>query len=588
MNCEQIIMIKELVLKNKKFLIIGILLLIAVDFFNLMPAWFIGTIVDSIKDKSADFNSLFKYFIIIIIFAFCIGFTRFGYRFFIISNARKIESEIREKLYSHLQLLSANFYNKSKIGDLMAHSTNDISAIWIAVGMGVITLTDAILWTIMTFFMLLLISPELTLIAIIPLPFIPLIALIGGKLLHKRFRIVQDAFARITGKITENLNNIRVIKAYVQEKEEIQNIKDIGKDYIKHALKLAKISSGFAPSIFMVAGASQAIILYFGGEMVINSIIGLGDNNLTLGNFVRFSSYIMMLTWPMLSLGFTINLFQRAKASLLRINKILETPSENNDPENPKTIIELQGEIKFNNLSFKYDTTDKNIVENVSLIARPFQTIAIVGETGSGKSTLMQLLLRIYNPPKNTIFIDNIDITEMHSKYLRNLISYVPQDIFLFSATIAENIAFGMPDASMDQIIEASKLACIYESIMDFPNKFDTIVGERGITLSGGQKQRVALARAIIRKPNILILDDTFSAIDTETEDNILNNIKNVVKTRTTIIISHRIATIQNADYVYVLNEGIITEQGKHSDLLLNGKFYYDIYKKQQLEEQLK
>lgn len=561
--------------------LLGIVWLILVDSLQLIIPWLLGDFTDRLKLKTIGYRGIIFYALIIIGIAILTAFFRYLWRLYIVGTSRLLERHIRENFYSHLLKLSTNYFNEQKTGDLMAHATNDIKAVRQAMGPGIVMLFDAIFLTIATISILLFnIDIRLTLIALIPLPFLAIISTYFSKAIHDKFTAVQEAFSNLTDKVQENFSGIRVIKAFTQEDLEIEKFASANKYNFEKNIDLVKTWGLFHPLIQFITALSFLIVIWLGGSLVIQDVISLGD-------FVAFNSYLGLLTWPMMAVGFVINMMQRGTASLKRLNKIFREKKEIYD----KDVIELddiKGEIKFNDLSFKYSPNEELVLKNLNLEIKPGQTAAFLGRTGSGKTTITNLLLRLFNVKEGEIYIDGHDINKIPIKLLRNKIGVVPQDNFLFSSTIAENIAFFDPENTDRKEIEnAAEITEVYDNIMEFPEQFDTILGERGVTLSGGQKQRISMARAIIKDPKILILDDSFSAVDTHTEEKILNNLRPVLKDRTVILISHRISTIKNADIIYVLDEGEIIERGTHQELVDNKKLYYDIFEKQQLEEKI-
>lgn len=561
--------------------ILGIIWLILVDSLQLIIPWLLGDLTDRLKLKTIDFRGIIYYTLIIIGVAILTAIFRYLWRLYIVGTSRKLEKQIRENFYRHLLKLSTNYFNEQKTGDLMAHATNDIKAVRQAMGAGIVMFFDALFLTVATIIILIIkIDIRLTLIALIPLPFLALVSTYFSKAIHQKFTAVQEAFANLTDKVQENFSGIRVIKAFTQEDMEIEKFASANKLNFEKNIDLIKTWGLFHPMIQFITSLSFLIVIWYGGMLVIDEVISLGD-------FVAFNSYLGLLTWPMMAVGFVINLMQRGTASLKRLNKIFQKEEEIYDKDTIP-LDHIKGNISFNNLSFKYNEKEEYVLKDINLEIKSGQTAAFLGRTGSGKTTIINLLLRLFNVNENGIHIDEYDINSIPIKLLREEIGIVPQDNFLFSSTIAKNIAFFDPENTDEKDIKkAAKITEVYDDIMNFPEQFETILGERGVTLSGGQKQRISMARAIIKNPKILILDDSFSAVDTHTEEKILNNMQKIIKDRTVILVSHRISTIKNADIIYVLDEGKILEKGQHKELIENEKLYYDIYKKQQLEEKI-
>ncbi|MCF8009404.1 MAG: ABC transporter ATP-binding protein/permease [Halanaerobiales bacterium] len=573
--------IKNFFNKYKTRYIFGIIWLIFVDMLQLIIPWLLGDFTDRLKLKTIDIKGIIIYALIIVGLAIFIAFFRYLWRLYIVGTSRLLEKQIREDFYSHLLKLSTNYFNDQKTGDLMAHATNDIKAVRQAMGPGVAMFFDSAFLVIATILILIFqIDIRLTMIALIPLPFLALLSTYFSKAIHEKFTAVQEAFSNLTDKVQENFSGIRVIKAFTQEDMEIEKFATANKLNYEKNIDLVKTWGLFHPMVQFITSLSFLIVIWYGGKLVIDGIISLGD-------FVAFNSYLGLLTWPMMAVGFVINLLQRGTASLKRLNKIFNEKEEVHD-QDIIPLDDLKGNIEFNNLSFRYNEDDQYVLDEISLKIKAGQTVAFLGRTGSGKTTIINLLLRLFNVDKNQILIDGYDINKIPIKLLRKKIGIVPQDNFLFSSSIANNIAFFDPnETNKEQIINAAKITKVYNDIAEFPEKFDTILGERGVTLSGGQKQRISMARAIIKNPKILILDDSFSAVDTHTEEKILNNLKPIMEDKTVILISHRISTIKNADMIYVLDQGKIIERGTHNKLIKNDKLYNDIYQKQQLEEKI-
>ena len=578
---KHFITLKDFFLENKKIYIIGLCWLIVTNMLQVAIPKILGLTVDVIATASST-DPLVKYIILICIIAIGLAVSRYLWRIYMVGVARKLEYYLRNRIFKHLLSLDPKFYNNTKTGDLMALSTNDVAAVRMAFAGGVVLVADAIIITgFAVAVMVITIDPILTLVALAPLPIIALSVARFSNMIHDRFKIVQGAFAAVTDKVQENISAIRVVKTFVLEKVQIDKFNKASTEIIGTNMRLVKVSGFLYPFIQYLASISTLIILGYGGYLVINGRISIGD-------FVAFNAYVMILTWPMMAIGYVINLMQRGTASMARINDLLAAKPEIVDDEMvDRSIKAIKGSIEFKNLDFSYPDASKKVLNNFSLSVKQGETVAVFGRTGSGKSTIADLLLRLYDTDRESIFIDNKEIHTIPIETLRENIGYVPQDSFLFSQTIRENIAFGYPDAPMEKIAEISRAASIYDDIMDFPDKFETVVGERGITLSGGQKQRIAIARALLVNPSILILDDSLSAVDTATEEKILDFLDGYRQNRSTIIISHRISAVKNADKIIVLDEGKVVQQGQHDELIrdLRG-IYYKMYQMQLLEEE--
>lgn len=510
-----------------------------------------------------------------------IAFFRYFWRINIMGTARKMEYTLRNMLFEHLQGLPTEFFNHHKTGDLMAHATNDIQAVRMALGPGVVSAVDALfLTTVIVFMMARTISLELTLVALSPLPIMLAVTIGFGRVIHRRFRSVQEAFSLLSDRAQENFAGIRVIKGFAREKSEEERFQDVNELNVTKNMDLVRIHALFHPLVGYLGALSFIIVLGYGGLLVL-------DGAITIGDFIAFNSYLGMLTWPVMAIGWVMNMIQRGKASMDRLNEILCQRSDITEPPDGGSLTRLQGNIEFKDLTFKYSASPKPVLKNISADISAGQVVGILGRTGSGKTTLLNLLLRLYNVNPGMIKLDGVNIDQISVQVLRDNIGYVPQDSFLFSATIKENIDFADTGSDMAKIMDYAKVAQVYENIVEFPAQFDTVVGERGVTLSGGQKQRISIARALIKEPQILILDDSLSAVDTETEEAILQNLRRIFPGKTVIIVSHRISTLQGADQILVLEDGQISQRGNHDELVHEDGLYKELYQKQLLEEQI-
>lgn len=560
--------------------IFGFMSILLTDAIQLVTPQILGLVADRFQEGTMTVKFLVMYLSIIVGVALGVAVFRFCWRWFIIGTSRKLEFHFRNQFFAHLQKLSNNFYNHHKTGDLMAHATNDINSVRMAMGPGLINLFDAAFLSPTILIILFFINAKLTLFALIPMPFLAFLVAKFGRMIHKRFMSVQDSFAKLTDKVQENFSGIRVVKAFVQEKDEIDNFTKSNQHYFEQNMTLVKVWGLFHPMIEVLSALSFVVILGYGGRLVV-----LGD--ISLGDFVRFYSYLGLMTWPIMAIGWVINMFQRASASMQRVNLIFKEIPEVYDYPDTVAKKNVDGKIEFRNLSFRYSDHTPYVLRNINLTVEQGQTLAVIGRTGSGKTTLVNLLLRMYNPERGQLFIDEVDVNQIPLATIRQNVGYVPQDNFLFSTTITENIGFAVTEPVQLEIEEAAKIAQVYDNIVDFPDGFDTLLGERGVTLSGGQKQRVSIARALYKRPRILILDDSLSAVDTQTEEKILEGLPKVTEGITSIIIAHRISTIKNADHIIVLDDGKIIEEGTHDQLLTMNGFYNNLYQKQLLEEKL-
>ena len=567
--------------QNYLKILLGILILIVVDFAQLIIPKIMQWTIDGIGTDGFGKIDLIKAGVYILLLTVFMTFLRYFWRITILGTAWIVDRGLRQQFYDHLMSLSSNFFNKVKTGDLMAYATSDLNAVRMLVGFGFVIGVDILLLMIASISFMAQINLKLTFFAILPMPLLTIIIIVLGKKIHHLFGDVQNSFAQFSGEVQESISGIRVVKAFVQEEAELEKIGDSAYDYVKKNMALVKIQGLFHPSFMLIIGTSMMIVMIFGGEL---TIIG----KITIGEYIAFFQYLGMFVWPMIAIGWVVNLYQRGTASMKRMNKIFAEKPEIFDEENTDySIKNIIGKIEFKNLSFSYKKDTPIIFDNISFEIEAGKTLAIVGKTGVGKSSMIDLLTRIYNPPQKSIFIDDRDIFEIPLETLRGNVVMVPQDIFLFSDTVAGNIALGKPDATRKEIEDIAKIAQVYDDIIEFKNGFDTVVGERGVTLSGGQKQRIAISRALLTDPNILILDDSLSAIDTKTEKNILEHLIKMRKNKTTIIIAHRISSVSHADKIIVIEESKIVETGTHHELLLNDGIYHDIYEKQQIEEKI-
>jgi ATP-binding cassette, subfamily B, multidrug efflux pump len=513
------------------------------------------------------------------------GIFQFLTRWIVIGVSREIEFDLRNDLFRHLESLSYSYYQRTRTGDIMARATNDLNAVRLLLGPAIMYSANTIVFTAGALAFMLSISPKLTLYAFLPLPIVSITIQYFGRKIHERFERIQAMFSDISARAQENFSGARVIRAYVQEEAEIAGFENANQEYIKRSLKLVRLMGMLWPTLETMLGLAIVLVLWLGGREVI-------QGRITVGGFVAFTTYMVQLTWPIIALGWVINIFQRGTASMRRINEILVEKPEIEDSAGIKVktgesvdTAQIQGEIEFRHLNFSYNST--LVLHDINLRIPAGSSLAIVGPTGSGKTTLVSLIPRIYDAEPGSVLIDGVPIREYPIATLRRNLGFVPQETFLFSETVRENIAFGENGATDAEVRSAAQAASIAEEIEEFPEQYRTLVGERGITLSGGQKQRTAIARAIIRNPRILILDDALSSVDTHTEDKILNHLREIMQGRTTIFISHRVSTVRNADRIAVLHAGRIVELGTHDELVAKEGYYTDLYNKQLLEEEL-
>lgn len=564
--------------RHKVQYVLGILTLFIVDFANIFIPKLTGVITDGLTAHSLDWSGVKFNLLCILLLGLLLAFGRFFWRFFLFGASRSIEMELRNDMFAHLEKMDVEYYNEHKTGDLMTRFTSDLNAVRMSIGPAVIAVFDASVMTVMVIFqMMYYVSVKLTLITIIPMLFILFGEIYYGKMIRPLFTERQEAVSDLTDYVQESFSGIRVIKAFVREKSQRYRFLKENQNTMDKNLKIAKIQSVVIPLLDVLIGLSSLLTLIYGGYLAL-----LGD--ITLGRFVAFNQYINMLVWPMLACGDSVNMFSQGAASIRRIQDIFESQPEIHDSEQTKAVDEISGEITFHHLTFIHRGHSEPTLSDITLHVPAGTTLAIIGRTGNGKSTLVNLLLHLYNTKPGMLFIDGKDINTIPLKTLRENIGYVPQDNFLFSDTLKSNIAFGTDNMDMEMITSATQAACIHENIVQFPDGYETIVGERGVTLSGGQKQRSSIARALMKNAPILILDDALSAVDTDTEEHILTNLKKNRAGKTTILIAHRISTIQNADIIMVLENGTAAEIGNHASLMEKHGIYYDMFEKQQLE----
>lgn len=531
-------------------------------------------------EKDIEVEQLLIYAGLVVLIAFGQGVFRFLMRQTVIVGSRLIENDFRNDLFAHLQKMSARFFQSMPTGDIMSRMTNDLNAVRAVLGPGIMYSINTLITFGFVVWMMLSISPMLTLVGLLPIPLMAFMVYKFGKQIHKRYQKIQAQLSKISTKAQENFSGIRIVKSYVQEKYEIESFDKLNWEYVEKNMSFVRIFAAFHPMMQFIVGLSVILVLFVGGVQIVEGV-------LTLGEFVAFTLYLGMLVWPSIALGWVVGIFQQGAASMERINVILDTPPEIIDDENTLPIDEIIGEITLKNLSFAYNEESEPVLKNINLHVKAGSILAIVGRTGSGKSTLINLLTRNYDPSPGMILVDNIDIRQLPLKTLRKNIGYIPQETSLFSDTIEHNISFGMSSAGEEQIQNAAINAQIHEAIEDFPKQYQTILGERGINLSGGQKQRISISRAILKQPKILLLDDALSAVDTITEEKILGKLRIEMQNKTCVWISHRISALQDADKIIVLDEGEIIEEGTHRELLQLGGLYSDLYEKQKLEEAL-
>lgn len=587
--------LNKYLIKYKWHMVLGTLFVIISNLFQIVPAQLVRSSLDLVVEnirvyKSMDgvpvqenFFQVFAYGILIyagliVLMALLRGVFLYFVRQTLIVMSRLIEYDLKNEIYRHYQSLPLSFYRRNNTGDIMNRISEDVSRVRMYLGPAIMYGLQLVTLFVMLIPIMFSISSTLTWYALSPLPILSLSIFLVNNKIERRSEEIQKHQSKLSTFVQEAFSGIRVLKSFNREDESMQNFAKESDHYKRQSLKLTKVQSLFYPLIMGLIGLSTLLTVYAGSVEVING-------NLTFGNIAEFIIYVNLLTWPVTSLGWTTSLVQRAEASQKRINEFLKT--SNNIVSEKNVVRELQGKIEFKNVSFTYPDTGIKALRDISFSVNPGESLAIIGTTGSGKSTVSNLVSRMYDARDGEIRIDDVPITDYQLTSLRSQIGYVPQDVFLFSDTIYNNIGFGLDDLVEEKILQAAKDADVYDNIMAFPSGFQTRVGERGITLSGGQKQRVSIARAIVREPKILMLDDALSAVDTNTENNILNSLKRIMKGRTTLIISHRVSSAKLANKIIVLVDGAIVEEGSHESLLEKNGMYRDLYEKQTQTEEI-
>ncbi|HEY4756785.1 MAG TPA: ABC transporter ATP-binding protein [Ignavibacteriaceae bacterium] len=535
----------------------------------------------NILQEKISIDKILYYAILIVVTSLISGVFRFFIRQTIIVVSREIEYDLRFDFWHKIQKLPLRYFQNNSTGNIMAHATNDINAVRMFLGPAVMYSIDTTIRLIMVIAIMISLDFSLTVYSLLPLPLLSILVYKVGKIIHEKYTLIQEKFSDLTTKAQENFSGIRVIKSYVREESEIGEFKKLSLDYLQRNMNMIKYQAIIQPILFLITGISIIIVIWLGGYKVISKEMNLGE-------ITAFITYLNILIWPMIAFGWVMNIIQQAEASMKRLNKIFSEPNEIEDSEQSiKSINEINGDIEFKNVSFKYGEHLPLVLDNVSLKIPKGSTLAIMGFTGAGKTSFINLIPRLYDAIDGGVLIDGIDVRKIPLDVLRSNIGLVPQESFLFSDTVANNISYGLRETNKEKVIAVSKIAAFDKDVKSFPKGYDTIVGERGITFSGGQKQRASIARALAIDPKILILDDSFSAVDTHTEEEILTNAKFFMNNRTTIIISHRISTVKESDKIIILHNGKIAEQGTHEELLALNGIYADLHFKQLLEKEL-
>jgi ATP-binding cassette subfamily B protein len=579
---KSIALIKPYFKENRRKIAIGLLSLIIVDMLQLFIPRIIKWTVDGLTALQIDLRQLLRYAIYMVVIAVLISAFRYVWRRCLLGTSRRVEEGLRNRLFAHIQTLSASYFDQTQTSYLMAHATNDIQQVRMATGMGMVALNDAVVLGAAAIGFMLYINVTLTLFVLIPMPLITISARFFSKKMHHRYQSVQASFSNLTEVIRERFAGIRIIKAHNRNASETARVESVSKEYVKENLGLVKIVGVFFPMMLLFTNLSLAIVLYLGGRQTIAMTI-------TPGDFVAFISYLGLLTWPMMALGWVTNLIQRGRASLDRIHRIMETPPEVKNQHPALRLRQLQGRIEFREVDFAYNhkgngNSSTPVLSGIRLAVEPGKVLGIVGPPGSGKTTLLSLIPRLYDVSQGGIFIDGNDVRSLKIDNLRSHIAFMPQEPFLFAGTIRQNIAFDNPLIKENQLQVISQKAILDETIRAFPNGFDTIVGEKGVILSGGQKQRIAFARCLLKETSILILDDPTSQVDLETGTAMIDTIKSMIGQKTIIIVSHRISAVSFADQIIALEQGKMIEQGTHRDLIATQRYYAKAFQLQEYE----
>jgi len=563
--------------RHRRALVSGLVCLLLRTVFSVASPWVLRYAVDDLT-LGITRDKLLAYAGLIVSVVTVEGIFLYQMRMILIGVSREIEYELRGDLFAHFTRLPARYYHRMRTGDLMSRATSDLSAVRMVLGPGIMYTASTLATFLGTVAFMATISPWLLALSLVPLLLVTFLVRYFGRRIHERFEAVQAQLSNLSALVQENLSGARVVRAYVQEAHEMARFEAANAELLSRNRALIRMFGSLYPGIQLLMGVSAAFVLWLGGRMAI-------AGSITLGEFVAFGAYLAMLHWPMIALGWVVNLFERGDASMGRLLEILDAAPEIGDGAAERDVPGVRGHVRFNGLTFAY--ADRPVLHDIDLDVPAGSTVAIVGPTGSGKSTLVSLVGRMFDAPPGTVLVDGRDVRTLPLATLRRAVGYVPQETFLFSATVRENIAFGLPAPDSPRVEWAAGIAQLARDVADFPHGYDTFVGERGITLSGGQKQRTALARALAVDPKVLVLDDALSSVDTHTEEEILRGLRGVMATRTTFLVSHRVSTVKGADLIVVLKEGRIVERGTHAELVGRGGFYADLHRRQLLEEEM-